>query len=82
MDPGVYGSLKDVPEKIDIVNVFRRSEFVDTVVEEALAVGAGAVWAQLGVKSDAASKRALDAGLPYVEDTCIFIEHSKLYQGK
>lgn len=70
-----YATLADVPEHIDIVNVFRRSEHLHGVVEDAIAVGAGAVWAQLGVTDQAALDRATAAGLPMVMDTCIFVEH-------
>jgi predicted CoA-binding protein len=73
-----YPSLKDVPEPIDIVDVFRRSEYLAGVVEEAAAVGAKAVWAQLGVMSDEAARIAEAAGLPLVMDACIKVEHRRL----
>lgn len=74
-----YASLADVPEHIDIVNVFRRSEHLQGVVEDAIAVGAGAVWAQLGVQDQGAFDRAQKARLPMVMDTCIFVEHRDRY---
>lgn len=74
----VYPSLDSLPEKVDIVNVFRRSDALDGVVEEAIKAGAKSVWAQLGVSSDSAQKRADAANLPIIMDTCIFIEHQKL----
>ena len=73
-----YPSLKDVPEPIDIVDVFRRSEFLPGVVEDAIAAGAKTVWSQLGVYDEAAQQRALDAGLNVVMDRCIKVEHARL----
>ncbi len=73
-----YASLADVPEPIDIVNVFRRSEHLANVVEQALAVHAKAVWAQLGVESHSAEIIAEAAHLPMVMDTCIKVAHQRL----
>ncbi len=73
-----YASLKDVPEPIDIVNVFRRSEFLAGVVDDAAEVHAKAVWAQLGVASDEADQKADAAHLPIVMDACIKVEHQRL----
>jgi predicted CoA-binding protein len=67
--------LEDVPEKIDIVNIFRRSEYVRGVVESAIRVGAKAVWMQEGVVDEAAAELARAAGLDVVMDRCIFKEH-------
>ncbi len=73
-----YPSLADVPEPIDIVNVFRRSEFLADVVEQAAAVKANAVWAQLGVQSDEAALAAEAFHLPLVMNACIKVEHRRL----
>ena len=73
-----YASLADVPEPIDIVNVFRRSEHLRGVVEDAIAVGAGAVWAQLGVYDDEAARIAEEAGMPIIMDTCIKVAYYQL----
>ncbi len=73
-----YASLADVPEPIDIVNVFRRSEHLAQVVEEAVAVGAKAVWAQLGVDDPQAKQDALKAGLAVATNACIKIEYFRL----
>jgi uncharacterized protein len=66
-----YGRLEDVPEKIDIVDIFRRSELVLPVVEEAIRVHARAVWMQEGVVNEEAARLARDAGLVVVMDRCI-----------
>jgi predicted CoA-binding protein len=71
-----YASLAEVPEPIDIVNVFRRAEYLDQVVDQAIAVGAKAVWAQLGVVDAAAAQKAEAAGLDMVMDRCIMVDHS------
>lgn len=73
-----YARLEDVPEKIDIVDVFRRSIFVRAVVDSAIRVGAKAVWMQEGVIDEAAAKVARDAGLQVVMDRCILKDHRSL----
>jgi uncharacterized protein len=73
-----YPNLAAVPEKIDIVDVFRRAEFLDGVVDEAIAVGAKAVWGQFGVIDEAAGEKARAAGLKVVMDRCIKIEYYRL----
>ena len=70
-----YARLEDVPEKIEIVNVFRRSEDVPPVVEGAIKIGAKVVWMQLGIENAAAAERAQAAGLIVVEDACVLVEH-------
>lgn len=74
----VYDSLREVPGHIDIVDVFRRPEFVPPVVEDAIAVGAGAVWMQLGIINEDAARAARDAGLDVVMDRCTKIDHAAL----
>ena len=73
-----YASLDDVPEKIDIVDIFRRPEFVPDIVEQAIRVGAGAIWMQEGVIHEEAAARAQAAGLIVVMDRCILKEHQRL----
>src|SRR5947209_19975583 len=72
-----YARLEDVPEKIDIVNVFRRAEEVPPVVESAIRIGAKAVWMQLGVENEEAAAKARAAGLVVIEDACILVEHRR-----
>jgi len=72
-----YARLEDIPEHVDIVNIFRRSEFVGPVVESAVRIGAKAVWMQEDVADDDAAKKAREAGLYVVMDRCILKEHSR-----
>ena len=73
-----YPRLEDVPGKIDIVDVFRRSEHVRGIVESAIRVGAKAIWMQEGVVDEAAAEIARNAGLDVVMDRCILKDHSSL----
>jgi predicted CoA-binding protein len=73
-----YARVEDVPEKIDIVDVFRRSEFVPEIVDAAIRVGARAVWMQEGVVHEEAAERARRAGLDVVMDRCILKDHLKI----
>ena len=77
-----YARLEDVPEKIDVVDVFRRSEFVPPVVESAIQVGAKAVWMQEGVMHEEAARRAHEVGLRVVMDRCILKEHRRWKAGR
>jgi predicted CoA-binding protein len=70
-----HASLLDVPEEIDIVNVFRRSEFVPEVVEQAIQLKVPAIWMQEGVAHEAAAEKARQAGIFVVMDRCILKEH-------
>jgi uncharacterized protein len=73
-----YASLAEVPEPFDFVDVFRRSEFCADVARDAAAVGAPALWLQLGLRSAEARAIAEAAGMDYVEDECTAIVHRRL----
>ena len=76
-----YKSLADIPEKVDVVDCFRRSEEIPALAGEAIAIGAKVLWMQLGVRSAEARRRAEAAGLEVVEDRCMKIEHGRLFGG-
>ena len=78
LEEKAYAALADVPEQVELVNVFRRSEEAGAVIDEAIRLGAKAVWLQEGVIDQAAARRAVDAGLLVVMDRCILKEHSRL----
>src|SRR5437016_3831022 len=73
-----YAKLSDVPGKIDLVNVFRRGEFCADVTREAIAAGAKGVWLQSGIRNDEARTLAAEAGIDFVQDRCIMVEHMQL----
>lgn len=73
-----YERLEDIPDKVDIVDVFRRSEALPDIVESAIRIGARAVWMQEGVVNEEAAARARAAGLLVVMDSCILKEHHRL----
>ena len=75
-----YPRLEDIPEKVDIVDIFRRSEFVSEIVDSVIRIGARAVWMQEGVVSPAAAEKARQAGLFVAMDLCILKEHAKRFR--
>jgi predicted CoA-binding protein len=80
----VYASLteaKEAGEEIEIVDVFRKAEDVPPVAEEAIAIGAKVLWLQLGIRNDEAGRRAQEAGLTFVQDRCMKIEHARFFGG-
>jgi hypothetical protein len=76
-----YARLEDVPEKIEIVDIFRRAEEVAAVVESAIRIGAKVVWMQSGIENAEAAEKARAAGLVVVEDACILVEHRRRGSG-
>ena len=76
-----YRSLREIPEKVDIVDVFRKTQDVMPIAEDAIAIRAKVLWQQLGVRNEAAAAKARAAGLETVLDRCVKIEHGRLFGG-
>jgi predicted CoA-binding protein len=76
-----YKSLRDIPDKVDLVDCFRKSEEIPALADDAIAIGAKVLWMQLGVENAEARARAEAAGLEVVENHCVKIEHARLFGG-
>ncbi len=76
-----YASLRDIPEKVDLVDVFRKTADVLPIAKDAVAIGARVLWQQLGVRNAEAAVLARAAGLDTVMDRCVKIEHARLFGG-
>ena len=76
-----YRSLREIPGKVGIVDVFRKTQDVPPIAAEAIAIGAKVLWQQLGVRNEAAAAKARAAGLEAVMDRCVKIEHARLFGG-
>jgi predicted CoA-binding protein len=76
-----YARLSDIPEKIDLVDCFRKSETIEPLAQEAIDIGAKVLWLQLGVENEKAEVLARAAGLEVVRDRCVKIEHGRLFGG-
>jgi predicted CoA-binding protein len=76
-----FAGLREIPDKVDVVDVFRKTEDVPPIAEDAIAIGAKVLWQQIGVKNEAAAARARAAGLETVMDRCMKIEHGRLFGG-
>ena len=76
-----YASLREIPEKVDLVDVFRKTAEVLPVARDAVAIGARVFWQQLGVRNEEAAALAQAAGLDSVMDRCVKIEHGRLFGG-
>jgi uncharacterized protein len=77
----VYASLGDIPFPVDIVDVFRKSEECPSLAEEAIKIGAKVFWIQLGIENDEAGRIARKAGLDFVQNRCVKIEHARFHGG-
>jgi len=73
-----YPRIQDIPEHVDFVDVFVRSEQTDAVIDDAIAAGAGAIWLQQGIVNDEGLQRARAAGLVATQDRCTMVEHRNL----
>jgi predicted CoA-binding protein len=80
--PFVTQAAEANPGLIEVVDIFRKSDSVMPIVEEAIAIGAKVVWMQLGVMNETAAQRAVEAGLDVVMDRCMKIEHARFYGGQ
>lgn len=76
-----YASLKDIPERVDMVDCFRKSSEIEPIAADAIAIGAKVLWMQLGVMNEKAADTARKAGLEVVQDRCVKIEHGRLFGG-
>src|SRR3989440_212195 len=76
-----YARLEDIPEPVDIVDVFRRTEEVLPIARSAIAIGAKCLWQQIGVVNEEADRLAREAGLDSIMDRCVKIEHARLFGG-
>ena len=76
-----YPDLESVPGHVDLVTVFRRPNFCPAVVESAIKIRAGGVWLQAGIVSPEAKRLAANAGLPFVQNRCLMLDHARLARG-
>lgn len=76
-----YPSLLEIPEHVDVVDVFRPAEEAPAIAEQAVAIGADVLWLQLGIVSEKAGQIAMDGGLDFVMDNCMGVMHAKLGLG-
>ena len=76
-----YASLRDIPQRVDLVDCFRKADEIPAIAEDAIAIGAKVLWMQLGIENADAAKRASDAGLDVVMNRCVKIEHARILGG-
>ena len=76
-----YPNLRSIPEPVDLVDCFRKSEEIPALADDAIAIGAKVLWMQFGIESDEAAQRALAAGLDVVMNRCVKIEHARIRGG-
>ena len=77
----IYGCVTDIPEQIDLIDVFRRADFTPDHARKAVEAGAGVFWLQLGIINDTAGEIALKGGLQFVQNRCTKVEHMRLIRG-
>lgn len=77
----IFATLADIPRKVDIVDIFRRTEFTPAHAREAVDIGAGMIWLQAGIVNDETRAIAAEHGIPYVENNCISVAHLFLVRG-
>jgi predicted CoA-binding protein len=77
-----YPRLSDIPDQVDMVDIFQRAELVSPIVEEAITIAAKVVWMQMGIVDEVAAARASAAGLAVVMDRCLMVEHARLRAGQ
>jgi uncharacterized protein len=75
-----YGSLLDIPVPVDIVDIFMRPDRLLPVVEEAVAIHPSCIWLQLGIVNDEARRLAETKGIPFIQNACVKIEHTRLFR--
>lgn len=80
-DQPIYGCVTEVPEHVDLVDVFRRANLTPFHAAKAVEAGAGAFWLQLGIRNDEAGRIATEGGLTFVQDRCTHLEHLRLIKG-
>lgn len=73
-----YPDLKSIPVKVDVVDIFRRAEYVPEIADEAIAIGAKVLWMQAGIRNEDAAEKAEKAGLIVIQDECMMARHSRL----
>jgi uncharacterized protein len=73
-----YPDLKSIPVKVDVVDIFRRAEYVPEIADEAIAIGAKVLWMQAGIRNEDAAEKAENAGLIVIQDECMMARHSRL----
>jgi uncharacterized protein len=76
-----YKSLREIPERVDVVDCFRRSHEIPALADDAIAIGAKVLWMQIGVENAEARRKAEEAGLEVVENRCMKIEHGRFFGG-
>jgi uncharacterized protein len=72
----IYNSLQEIPHKIDIVSVFRKSEDIPSIIEDVISIEPNSLWLQLGIRNDSAVSKVSEKGIQVIQDSCIKVDHS------